>query len=236
MSLGPQKTQLLSHRLVSRQVGRSYQLIHRIVPFNKHDNKPFPIIGVSNQPFGDAETREGAINRAKAAYEAAYSVENESMRPDFAVGLEGGLENHQFCQPIAQEQSDHQPVTPKELWCMAWIAILGSQSETCIAAKAEDDTFSSSKGECRASSWGYAKTGSFLLPPKLSELILDENMELGNADDMLFSRNNSKHGQGTVGRLTDGRIDRDDYYVHALKLALIPWIRPELYLDGRYRQ
>ena len=55
-------------------------------------------------------------------------------------------------------------------------------------------------------------------------------MELGHADDKAFNRVNSKHGAGTGGVLTDGEIDRADYYVHALKLALTPWIRPELYL------
>jgi non-canonical (house-cleaning) NTP pyrophosphatase len=54
-------------------------------------------------------------------------------------------------------------------------------------------------------------------------------MELGDADDVVFKRVNSKHGQGTVGKLTNGQIDRTNYYVHALKLALIPWVRPELY-------
>jgi non-canonical (house-cleaning) NTP pyrophosphatase len=176
----------------------------------------------------------GARKRAQAAYDAACACTDDvSMHPDFAVGLEGGLDNqlhHQNC--ITLEQSNG------ELWCMAWMAILGSQSETCISAKADDDKYclsstdSNQRSNRVASSWGFAKTGSFLLPPKLSDLVLNKNMELGHADDMLFNRVNSKHGQGTVGRLTDGQIDRDEYYVHALKLALIPWIRPELYIDN----
>jgi non-canonical (house-cleaning) NTP pyrophosphatase len=169
---------------------------------------------VSDQPFGDAETRLGAMNRAKAAYDAACSeVDNKNEHPDFSVGLEGGLE----------KQSD-------ELWCMAWMAIFGSQSATCIAAKAEGDNFSSHDYEKKTSkSWGFAKTGSFLLPPALCDLVINERMELGDADDVVFKRVNSKHGQGTVGKLTNGQIDRTNYYVHALKLALIPWVRPELY-------
>ena len=49
-------------------------------------------VGVSDQPFGDVETREGAMNRAQAAYDAACSgIEDEKEYPDFAVGLEGGI-------------------------------------------------------------------------------------------------------------------------------------------------
>mmetsp|Transcript_20494 Transcript_20494/g.44479 ORF Transcript_20494/g.44479 Transcript_20494/m.44479 type:complete len:122 (-) Transcript_20494:279-644(-) len=119
---------------------------------------------------------------------------------------------------------------PDELWCMAWMAILGSNSNSCIAAKAEGDGYSPKGKNQTSKSWGYAKSGSFLLPPALCKLVINENMELGHADDKVFKRVNSKHGQGTIGKLTDGEIDRADYYIHALKLALIPWIRPELYL------
>ena len=177
------------------------------------------------------------MNRAQAAYDAACSCINDAnMMPDFAVGLEGGLEHQCYQHSMTSDQSSQQNNNKSPLWCMAWIAILGGKSEMCIAAKATDDNYcvsTSTGNKCRASSWGYAKTGSFLLPPALSDLVLNKNMELGQADDMLFNRVNSKHGQGTVGRLTDGQIDRDEYYVHALKLALIPWIWPELYLDKR---
>ncbi|KAL7542912.1 hypothetical protein ACHAXR_012760 [Thalassiosira sp. AJA248-18] len=198
------------------------------------DERPVQIVisshsvpsGVSDQPFGDIETRKGAMNRAKAAYDAATCSDSGNNQPDFAVGLEGGLDT-----TTAGQNGQNMP--PKdELWCMAWMAILGSNSNSCITAKAEGDNFSSEgkmAGESK-SCWGYAKTGSFLLPPAICELVMNDNMELGHADDKVFKRVNSKHGSGTVGVLTDGEIDRAEYYVHALKLAMIPWIRPELYL------
>ena len=114
---------------------------------------------------------------------------------------------------------------------MAWMAIMGSNSNSCIAAKAEDDKYIPKERKNSSKSWGYSKTSSFLLPPALCDLVINQNMELGHADDKIFQRVNSKHGQGTIGKLTDGEIDRSDYYVHALKQALIPWIRPELYLN-----
>lgn len=76
--------------------------------------------------------------------------------------------------------------------------------------------------------FGLAKTGSFLLPSNLGKLI-KEGMELGDADDKVFGRIKAKHGSGTVGLLTNGIIDRSAYYEHALIMALVPWIRADVY-------
>ena len=75
---------------------------------------------------------------------------------------------------------------------------------------------------------GKARTSTFQLPPKIVELI-NQGMELGHADDMVFQRNNSKQGNGAVGILTNNVIDRVEYYRHAIILALIPFINKELY-------
>jgi non-canonical (house-cleaning) NTP pyrophosphatase len=80
--------------------------------------------------------------------------------------------------------------------------------------------------------FGFAKTASFALPGEVTHLVVKEKLELGDADDRVFQRSKSKHGGGTVGILTDHLIDRSDYYEHALQLALIPWIRPDMYPDG----
>jgi len=75
-----------------------------------------------------------------------------------------------------------------------------------------------------------SRTASFKLPPTLSALVRN-GMELGDADDVVFKRTNSKQEDGTVGILTNGAIDRTEYYVHALILALIPILQPDLYPD-----
>ncbi len=80
-------------------------------------------------------------------------------------------------------------------------------------------------GERRA---GKARTSTFQLPPRIVDLI-NQGMELGHADDMVFKRNNSKQGNGAVGILTNNVIDRVEYYRHAIILALIPFINKELY-------
>jgi inosine/xanthosine triphosphatase len=76
-----------------------------------------------------------------------------------------------------------------------------------------------------------AKTGSFLVPSSITKMI-QSGMELGDADDKVFGRVDSKSGQGTVGYLTNGMIDRSSYYEHAVTLALVPWIRPDIYGSG----
>jgi|TARA_B100001093_G_C26800553_1_gene1003171 inosine/xanthosine triphosphatase len=75
---------------------------------------------------------------------------------------------------------------------------------------------------------GKAKTATFPLPLEISNLI-KKGYELGDADDMVFKRSNSKQKNGAVGILTDNLINRTDYYAHAIILALIPFSNSKLY-------
>ncbi|EPR66112.1 inosine/xanthosine triphosphatase [Cyclobacterium qasimii] len=75
---------------------------------------------------------------------------------------------------------------------------------------------------------GKAKTATFFLPEALNKMV-SEGMELGEADDKLFNRTNSKESGGAVGILTNGVISRSDYYQQALSLALIPFLQKEHY-------
>ncbi len=75
---------------------------------------------------------------------------------------------------------------------------------------------------------GKARTGTFFLPQSVSKLVL-EGIELGEADDIVFKRENSKQVNGAVGLLTGDVIDRKKYYEHAVILALIPFVNPEHY-------
>ena len=69
---------------------------------------------------------------------------------------------------------------------------------------------------------GKGRTGTFFLPPAVVELIR-QGKELGEADDIVFGRSNSKQENGAVGLLTDNVIDRAQLYEHAMILALIPF-------------
>ncbi|OOG70132.1 inosine/xanthosine triphosphatase [Algoriphagus sp. A40] len=73
-----------------------------------------------------------------------------------------------------------------------------------------------------------SKTGTFYLPKAVKELV-KEGMELGKADDLVFNKDNSKQQGGSVGILTQGVVDRNEYYRQAIILALIPFLNENLF-------
>lgn len=75
---------------------------------------------------------------------------------------------------------------------------------------------------------GKARTGAFFLPDPVAELIV-QGKELGEADDIVFGRTNSKQANGAVGILTKDVIDRESLYTEAVILALVPFVSPHLY-------
>ena len=75
---------------------------------------------------------------------------------------------------------------------------------------------------------GMGKSASFQLPPKLKELI-EDGMELGEADGIVFGVENSKQKMGAIGLLTNGVVNRTDLYVTPTMFALLPFTRTDLY-------
>jgi len=122
---------------------------------------------------------------------------------------EGGVEK----EDAADEEDDDDDAKVVGVECYAWMAIK----------------------EIRTNRWGFARTASFVLPHVVSKLIL-EGVELGEADDRVFGRTNSKQEDGSVGLLTRGIIDRTEYYVHALTLALVPFMNREVYFERSARK
>jgi inosine/xanthosine triphosphatase len=95
------------------------------------------------------------------------------------------------------------------------------------------------EGEMTAFAWvvvldkekvGKGRTGTFFLPGQVAQLIR-EGKELGEADDMVFGKTNSKQKNGAIGILTGDVIDRARLYEEAVILALVPFRNPELYTD-----
>jgi len=76
--------------------------------------------------------------------------------------------------------------------------------------------------------YGKSRTGTFFLPKEIIKLI-KEGKELGEADDIFFKRNNTKHENGSVGLLTGDVIVRTEYYTEAVILSLIPFKNVDLY-------
>lgn len=63
------------------------------------------------------------------------------------------------------------------------------------------------------------------LPPAVARL-MDEGLELGDANDRVFATRNSKQGGGAFGLLTNGLLTRESVYQQTLILALVPFVHP----------
>jgi inosine/xanthosine triphosphatase len=87
-----------------------------------------------------------------------------------------------------------------QLMAFAWMAILDNGGKQSIS-----------------------RTVSLPLPPAVRDLI-NQGMELGEANDQVFSTVNSKHEGGAFGLLTDGLYTREGVYAQALILALLPFV------------
>jgi len=59
--------------------------------------------------------------------------------------------------------------------------------------------------------------------------LVHQGMELGDADDMVFAKSNSKQQNGAVGLLTNNIITRKSLYLPAVQMAFIRFLNPELY-------
>ena len=77
---------------------------------------------------------------------------------------------------------------------------------------------------------GSARTAQFRLPKEVQRLV-EGGLELGDADDRVFGRTNSKQKSGAVGLLTSDVVTRTTLYEQAVILALIPFKNPNLYAD-----
>ena len=100
----------------------------------------------------------------------------------------------------------------ERLMAFAWMAVLGVSGDL-----------------------GEARTTTLPLPPAVRELV-DSGVELGIANDRVFSTLNSKQDGGAFGLLTDGLYTRESVYREALVMALVPFVH-ELYPEsGRSRR
>ncbi len=138
---------------------------------------------------------------------------NHSINPQpmtDAETLHGAEERSRMCQDLV-EDADY------------WVGIEGGVD------KVEADLIVFAWIVIRSRSQiGKARTGTFFLPQVLTNLVI-KGKELGEADDIVFKRENSKQENGAVGLLTHDVIDRKKYYEHAVILALIPFLNPNHY-------
>ena len=67
-----------------------------------------------------------------------------------------------------------------------------------------------------------ARSATLPLPAAVKALI-DQGLELGDANDKVFATRNSKQGSGAYGLLTDGLYTRESIYTHTAVLAFLPF-------------
>lgn len=170
-----------------------------------------------------ASTNPVKINAAKMGFERMFPSESVEVQ---GISVPSGV--------------SHQPMSDEETYTGAKTRATNARMEN-----SEADYWVGIEGGCEvldhdmeAFAWivvisknnkiGEAKTSTFIIPHKVAELI-KEGHEMGEADDIVFKRENSKQQNGAVGILTDNALDRTRYYREAVILALIPFKNPELY-------
>lgn len=160
---------------------------------------------------------EGALKQCfpSAAF-ALHPVPAASGVPDQPIGCDQTLQG--AINRVRNASTPHSDTTltvaieggvewlGTELHCFAW-AVVQSNATGAISK---------------------ARSASFMLPDKIAQLI-QQGVELGDADDKVFGRSQSGQGSGTVGKLSGGLITRAAYYEHAMVLALLPFMNQELY-------
>ena len=83
---------------------------------------------------------------------------------------------------------------------------------------------------CTKNHTGRGRSAAFFLPQSITELVR-QGKELGDADDIVFQRNNSKQANGAIGILTGDAVDRTDLYEMAVIMALVPFRNQDLYFN-----
>jgi inosine/xanthosine triphosphatase len=123
--------------------------------------------GVSNQPFSDAETLQGAYNRA-------YNIKEKGLK----FGLEAGV----------QMMND-------TMFLVNWGVLIDEN----------DNVY-------------YAGGTRIPLPEVIKNELLKRNRELAFIIDQYFHTQDIKHHQGAIGILTNGLVNREEIFVHIVKL------------------
>ncbi len=138
----------------------------------------------------------------------AVSVESDvSDQPTSDVETRQGAKNRAYAAREKEESADFWvgleggvEAIDDQLMAFAWMAVLDGTGRI-----------------------GEARTVTLPLPPAVKKLV-DEGMELGDANDRVFTTLNSKQKGGAFGLLTNGLYTRESVYTEALVMALLPFV------------
>ena len=139
-----------------------------------------------------------------------------SDQPASSVEILQGAHNRAENAALRQPQADF------------WVGVEGGIEDEGEAMAAFAWIVVKGRGPGSAGCAGKGRTGTFYLPPAVARLVR-QGKELGEADDIVFGRSNSKQENGAIGLLTGDVIDRAQLYEPAVVMALIPFKNPHLY-------
>ncbi|RHW72670.1 hypothetical protein DPX39_040076900 [Trypanosoma brucei equiperdum] len=79
---------------------------------------------------------------------------------------------------------------------------------------------------------GTGSSGRFEMSQKLMQKILNEGKELAEIMDEMTGEKDVRSGQGAMGVLTAGHLNRAESYTHGLIYALAPFLSSRTYWDN----
>ena len=173
------------------------------------------IIIASKNPVKIDSTREGFVKMFKDEIFEIEGLSVDSGVSDQPMGEEEtliGAKNRVNNVSILSPEADY------------WVGIEGGSK---VVGKGME-TFAWVVIKSKNGVVSQGRTASFYLPKEIVALV-KKGIELGEADDIVFKRSNSKQSNGAVGILTGDVLTRADYYETAVILALIPFKNPGLY-------
>ena len=141
--------------------------------------------GVAEQPLSLRETRDGARNRAKAAYERVRaSVRQAEEGKLIGIGIESGLFH------VEDEERYY---------------------DVCVSSVYDGEQFRE------------GLSCAFEVPQKIMKFVLKNDMDLSQASNAAGVASNPFLGQaeGLIGKLSHGRINRQEYTRQAIAMSLM---------------
>lgn len=172
--------------------------------------------GISDQPFSDQETRQGAVNRAQAALEQGLrtlgNLKNESSR---TVGGDHPAQSKipdPSCNTVNEDRTN--------------------AKDLCLGIGLEGGVFVNQQDEVWSTVWAavtdqagnmYPVNGSRLKIPEILAKPLRAGRELGPVLSEMFDGREVSKEEGMFGIITNNLADRTEMYTAVAKLALGLW-------------
>lgn len=154
--------------------------------------------GVSEQPVGVAETRRGAVNRARAVLDVDVGRE-AGVGPEAGTDREDGAAGGGYDLGVGVEGGVAEVEGGDELLLVMWAAVTDGER------------------------LGVGSGPSLVLPDRIAARVRGGE-ELGPVMDDVLGESDVARGRGAAGALTGGRVDRTEALATAVAGALGPFV------------